>query len=284
MTKLNYSFFVITKRCFSNSKLSKDNPILNNKDDLKQKTISKSDVLKKLAKVQSNIDLDSFSLCKNNEDLKVMDQDVLLYEKMYPSVTNILSTTMSSQSLAMLDKWKRTKIEELGEKGFRDYQQNVFNRGKLLHQNVKLILEGSDPSKVVISENIEKLCTSLQPVLPLFNNVKLCEAPICHPILCYKGIVDCVAFYQDKLVVIEWKTSERLKPTLRDVYDNPLQAVAYQGAINYSDKHSFQINEIVLVYSYENGSKAQVHYLDKSLCEEYWKKWLERLKEFWKNV
>lgn len=43
-----------------------------------------------------------------------------------PSVTKILATSMSEEAKAALEKWKQTKIEELGLEGFEK-----FNRGNI---------------------------------------------------------------------------------------------------------------------------------------------------------
>ena len=41
--------------------------------------------------------------------------------------------------------------------------------------------------------------------------------------------MDCVAVLGKTLSLIDWKTSERAKPTVASLYDNPLQVVAYLG-------------------------------------------------------
>ena len=45
----------------------------------------------------------------------------------YPSVTTILDVTMAPESRARLDKWKAGKVAELGEQGFKIYQQSKIS-------------------------------------------------------------------------------------------------------------------------------------------------------------
>ena len=46
---------------------------------------------------------------------------------------------------------------------------------------------------------------------------------------------------RDQLHVIDWKTSIKPKPTLDDLYDYPLQTVAYAGAINNDSRYPFKV-------------------------------------------
>ena len=73
---------------------------------------------------------------------------------------------------------------------------------------------------------------SVEHVLSDIGRVACMETSVAHFELGYMGTFDCLAEYQGHLCLIDWKTSSRLKPTLADCYDYPLQAVAYAGAIN----------------------------------------------------
>ena len=47
------------------------------------------------------------------------------------------------------------------------------------------------------------------------------------------------------MCLIDWKSSEKQKPTLSDCYDFPLQAVAYAGAVNHDDHYPFKVDSIM---------------------------------------
>lgn len=73
---------------------------------------------------------------------------------------------------------------------------------------------------------------SVEHVLDDIGEVKALETSIAHLSLGYVGTFDCLAEYRGTLCLIDWKTSGKLKSSLADCYDYPLQAVAYAGAIN----------------------------------------------------
>ena len=41
---------------------------------------------------------------------------------------------------------------------------------------------------------------------------------------------------------IDWKTSRRPRPKLRDMYDGPLQVCAYMGAINQDQRYPVKVS------------------------------------------
>lgn len=200
----------------------------------------------------------------------------------FPSVTKVLSATMPSESRIALYRWRKKMIAQLGEDGFQQLTQKNFRRGRELHKNIHNKLMARE-DRIVINEELEPFWHSLSSVFPMMSDVKLMEGSISHPFLCYKGIVDCVARYEKKPMAIDWKTSTREKPNLSDLYDNPIQVVAYMGALNYDPHHNFQVKNAAIVVAYEDGKSADVHILSSVDIKIYWEKWIQRLSEYWKS-
>ena len=48
--------------------------------------------------------------------------------------------------------------------------------------------------------------------------------------------------FRGKLSVIDWKTSYKPRPHLKDMYDGPTQAVAYAGAVNSDCRYPFVVS------------------------------------------
>ncbi|CAH2253237.1 mitochondrial genome maintenance exonuclease 1 [Pelobates cultripes] len=196
-----------------------------------------------------------------------------------PSVTRILQQTMPMEQAFYLERWKQRMIMELGEEGFIEYTAALFSQGKLFHVELEeLLLSQEDFS--IKQEELSGYLASVQHVLGDIVGVKSLESAVCHSELGYLGLVDCVAKYRDKLCVIDWKTSEKPKPQLRDTFDNPLQVAAYIGAINHDNNYNFQVDYGLIVVAYKDGSPAHPHFMDPDLCLHYWNKWLLRLEEY----
>lgn len=199
-----------------------------------------------------------------------------------PAVTRIISATQTDYQKFILEQWKLRMVEELGVQGFEEYQKENFEKGHKLHYAIQQRLLGEP---LELTPNIEGYWKSLQLVIPAIEHVYSQEDNVVHPYLHYRGIFDCLATYRGCACVIDWKTSSKPKPTLRDTYDYPLQMVAYIGALNQSDylveRGIPQVNSAALVVAYENGDPAHIHFLDATKCQYYWKKWLDKLHQYW---
>ena len=80
-----------------------------------------------------------------------------------------------------------------------------------------------------------------------------------------------------RLVLIDWKTSQKQKLSVSSTFDNPLQIAAYIGAFNHDPRYPLQIEEGLIVVVYNNGRPANVLPLKQKSLETYWKLWLQRL-------
>ncbi|XP_059622654.1 mitochondrial genome maintenance exonuclease 1-like [Phlebotomus argentipes] len=197
-----------------------------------------------------------------------------------PSVGRILQATMPESARAALMRWKLLKIAELGEEGFRELNQRHLTEGARLHGWIEEFFRTRKAPEGATKEggwtSVEKVLQTVEP--------KIVEARIAHPFLKYHGIVDCVSVINSELHVIEWKKSERVKPTLADTFDAPLQLAAYLGAVNTSlPAHGLSSpvlrGAVIVVYS--DGTPAHVHSLDSGDVRAFWRSWLLRLQEYW---
>ncbi|XP_066090195.1 mitochondrial genome maintenance exonuclease 1 isoform X1 [Saccopteryx bilineata] len=200
-----------------------------------------------------------------------------------PSVTRVLQKTMTSEQVFYLERWKQRMILKLGEDGFAEYTSNIFLQGRRFHEALESILSPQGNLKER-EENLESgYIESVQHILKDVSGVRALESAVHHETLKYMGLLDCVAEYQGNLCVIDWKTSEKPKPSIRNTFDNPLQVVAYVGAINHDANYSFQVRCGLIVVAYKDGSPAHPHFMDTALCSQYWAKWLLRLEEYTKK-
>nr|KAF6358616.1 mitochondrial genome maintenance exonuclease 1 [Pipistrellus kuhlii] len=159
----------------------------------------------------------------------------------------------------------------------------LFLQGKQFHEALESILSPQGNLKEGDENRESGYIESIQHILKDVSGVQALESAVQHETLKYVGLLDCVAEYQGNLCVIDWKTSEKPKPLIRNTFDNPLQVVAYMGAINHDANYSFQVRCGLIVVAYKDGSPAHPHFMDTELCSQYWAKWLLRLEEYTKK-
>lgn len=223
------------------------------------------------------------SLKPNTANDATIPLKIPLQRNKIPSVTRVLQQTMTSEQIFYLERWKQRMILELGEDGFAEYTSNIFLQGKQFHEALESILSPQGDLKERDENLTSGYIESIQHILKDVSGVRALESAVQHETLKYVGLLDCVAEYQGKLCVIDWKTSEKPKPFIRNTFDNPLQVVAYVGAINHDANYSFQVQCGLIVVAYKDGSPAHPHFMDTKLCSQYWAKWLLRLEEYTKK-
>ena len=201
-----------------------------------------------------------------------------------PSVTRILSATMSEESKAVLARWEKEKIGLLGEEGFRQYKAEMFTRGKYLHTMLETFLETRTlPEVTDIEDEVSKRHrVSISQMIENVGTPLAIESSVCHTDLGYSGIVDCVAIINNTLTLIDWKTSEKVKNNVRALYDNPLQLAAYIGAVNRDERYSSlgNITSGAVVVVYNSGYPAMTYTFSEEQLGHYWKLWCRRLHQY----
>ena len=182
-----------------------------------------------------------------------------------PSVTSILSLTQSEEKREKLRKWQH-KMDKVSGKGAADrYSTEARNRGTLIHKLIHLSLMG----QAVNTDEFDELL-QVKPILQAIKPIAM-ELKVWHQ-SGYAGTLDCIATYQDKICLFDWKTSKRIKRRSW-IQDYFLQGAAYAQAWNslYPDQ---QANRVVIVVM---GQQLQIFDEDLELLLPEWN---ERLQEY----
>ena len=112
------------------------------------------------------------------------------------------------------------------------------------------------------------------------------ESQVIHPTLNYVGYFDALTFDKKskKVVLIDWKSSEKVKTSIKYMYEAPLQVAAYVGALNQDSRYSFQIENAQLVVAFKNGQEAAIFKIGKAALVKYWVQWVERCQMYQKLI
>jgi genome maintenance exonuclease 1 len=161
--------------------------------------------------------------------------------KAYPSVTTVLGIRKKAE----LQQWR----DKIGEKVANWEMGRAARRGKATHTLVEQYLKGETPSiRDVLPLGLFRL---LKPYVDQINNIHLLETIMYSPKLTIAGQVDCVAEYNGKLSVIDFKTanSERKEDWIKNYF---LQTSAY--AQMYEETFGTSIDQLVVLLAAEDGT------------------------------
>ena len=161
--------------------------------------------------------------------------------KNYPSITTVLGIRKSEA----LKGWR----EKIGENVANWEMGRAARRGKSFHTLVEQYLKGETPSiRDVLPLGMFRL---LKPYLDQVDNIHCLETIMYSNKLTVAGQVDCIAEYNGKLSVIDFKTAnkERVDSWNENYY---IQCTAY--AIMYEELFGTPIEQIVILQAGEDGS------------------------------
>jgi len=162
-------------------------------------------------------------------------------DKHYPSITTVLGAIPKPG----LIKWRKS----VGEEAARWEMNRAARRGSATHTLVEQYLKGETPSiRDVLPLGMFRL---LKPYLDQVDNIHALEQIMYSNKLTVAGQVDCIAEYNGKLSVIDFKTAnkERVDSWNENYY---IQCTAY--AIMYEELFGTPIEQIVILQAGEDGS------------------------------
>jgi genome maintenance exonuclease 1 len=185
----------------------------------------------------------------------------------YPSVTTILSLKKTEE----LKEW-RSKV---GEDVAKWEMGRAARRGNALHKLVEQYIKNETPSiRDVLPLGMFRL---LKPYLDKIDNVHLLESVMYSKKLTIAGQVDCIAEYNGKLSVIDFKSAnkERQESWIENYF---LQTTAY--GMMYEELYGKPIEQIVVLLAAEDGTVG-VWTKDP---KDYQAKLLESIDVFYKHI
>ena len=198
-------------------------------------------------------------------DLKVSNQNGMRFYEApnglhYPSITTVLGKQPGKQK--GLQEWRK----RVGEKEANKISTRALRQGTNVHNMIEEFLNNDQPD--FTNPVGVDLFRSIKPeLIQRINNIHAQEVSLYSKHLGLAGRVDCIAEYNGRLSVIDFKTSRRPKKKewIKDYF---LQACAY--SIMWEERTEIPIGQLVIMISVED-SDPEIYVerrdnWDKELC------------------
>lgn len=162
----------------------------------------------------------------------------------YPSVTSVVGLLGKDEIM----KWRKA----VGEEEANRISSRAAKRGTAIHSLCESYLknEPTEPSMFDI-----ETFASIKPVLNEINNIHCLETQLFSHHLQVAGTVDCIAEFQGRTSVIDFKTSRRLK-TREDIHGYFLQTSAY--AVMFEEMTGIPVPRLVIIMTVDDHKEPSI--------------------------
>lgn len=157
----------------------------------------------------------------------------------FPSVT----TVVGFKKQQFFSEWRQRNPEE---------SKRVTSRGTKFHSIIEDYLSNKPLDLDNMFPNFKALFLLLKPELDKIDNIIALETPLWSKTIGLAGRTDCIAEYDGKLSIIDFKASTKEK-RLQDIDNYLTQATAY--SLMYQEQTGKIIDNFVILIACEDGLK-----------------------------
>lgn len=182
-----------------------------------------------------------------------------------PSVTTVLGWEKNSA----LQEWR----DRVGEQEADKISRKAATRGTLIHESIESYLKGLQPQFTWIQQKEKAMFMGVIPYLDNITEIIAMETRMWSDTLGVAGTVDLIAYHNNKLKIIDWKTSTRFK-TADEISNYFMQAACY--SVMLYERTGIATGDLEIVIINEEFSEPAVY-------SEKTKTWIKSFKELKSN-
>lgn len=156
----------------------------------------------------------------------------------FPSVT----TVVGFEKQQFFAEWRKKNEHE---------SLRVTKRGTDFHGLIEKYIKNEEIDFDSLMPNMLDIFCTIQPSLHRIDNIKLIEAPLWSSLLELAGRTDCIAEFDGKLSIIDFKASTKEKRK-RDIDNYFMQATAYSMMLQ--ERTGIKVDQFVILVACEAGA------------------------------
>lgn len=176
-------------------------------------------------------------------DIKEVEQDGKRYYStpggIFPSVT----TVTGFEKQQFFAEWRKKNPEE---------SKRVTSRGTKLHSLIEKYLKNEPIDLEELMPGNKALFLLLKPELDKIDNILALETPLWSTTIGLAGRTDCIAEYDGKLSIIDFKASSKEKRS-SDIENYYMQATAY--SLMFQERTGIKVPNFAILIACEDGLK-----------------------------